>query len=899
MRTSIRILLPLVIAIFLTSCALQRPQVWEPHERLGLGPVDTKQQPSSTNIIERLIPVRIDRAHPSAGNFDLYYFVRMPAKGKATKTVLFCAGGPGQIVQGPMSGVTFADFLTANGYNVVFFHQRGAGFSQIPASNQYDRFLKTSYAVEDIEEIRKDFLGEHGNWEAIIGWSYGTVVAQQYTHFYPRNVERLILIGPMSRDKFKNSADAFNEILKNIRSTDRDTLTIIYSLPEFADLSLEQKHLILDRVFGSIETKGIFDQTEEAFGSLEFVIDSYCELTTKNELKNYQLDNYSQEFFQQLRNLRMFGWRPKDKFSTDDQVRIGHRIKEEILYSHRMIDDCSAQKHDSRDSSKRAFYVISTYDGINMPFLREWLRNSKQHVVDALKKSGGEANNLRNVNQYIGKIGIRDSETIEPWDPAQYKHDQPTLILNGSADTVTAGGAAEYFFRDALTGDRTLIEFPGIGHALLSETISFQKNILSGTVRIDQLSMPAGETRQVLGTYRGRNLNENYQMELKTDDLETDLKLGGFGIVGKNQTGSLDVVALIENIGNQTVTVPRKWTLNSKLWPATVSFDPQTINPGAKKQVPGKIEAAWGNRVIRLEKPRDLEPSLDHLCAQVRSEPAPVGNEPQHLFEIWIQNNSIDPAASPVDGAARSWTVSTDRISSTFIIDPPDALNSQEVLNWQNTVKSPVLTGLSLQEEAKIDLRPGNKLLGCIQEQGEGKVSMVIYNPETAEAPGGPQKLTINNFINYIFTRTYQIDLPPIKSNQAVVIRPTNPTYTWRDTPVLNRPSNLDRDLELLGWNVVGENEVSMLLRNKGQKQLNIAATEWVYIDPNEDGVACQDTDRSQNCLIYSFLVMSPEAFISARDNKVLCIIKDNGAVISYLGRNALESGKQITDNCP
>ena len=317
----------------------------------------------------------------------------------------------------------------------------------------------------------------------------------------------------------------------------------------------------------------------------------------------------------------MFGCCPKDEFSPHNQVRIGHRIKEEILYSHQVIDDCSALKgHDSPGSSIRAQYVVRTYDGINMPFLREWLKNGKQQVVDALKKSGGEANELRHVNTYIGKIGISDDETIEPWDPAQYKHDRPTLILKGSADTVTAGGAAEFIFRDALTGDRTFIEFPGIGHALLSETISFQNHILSGTVRIEQLSMPAGETRQVLGTYRGVNLKGVYRMNLKTDNLQTDLKLAGFGIVGKNQTGSLDIVALIENIGNQTATVPRKWTLDSKLWRATVSLDPQTINPGAKKEVPGKIEAAWGNSAIRLEKPRDLEPRLDYLCAQVRSE---------------------------------------------------------------------------------------------------------------------------------------------------------------------------------------------------------------------------------------------------------------------------------------
>ena len=38
------------------------------------------------------------------------------------------------------------------------------------------------------------------------------------------------------------------------------------------------------------------------------------------------------------------------------------------------------------------------------------------------------------------------------------------MILQGSADTVGVGGAAEHFFSNALTGVRVLIKYPGIGH---------------------------------------------------------------------------------------------------------------------------------------------------------------------------------------------------------------------------------------------------------------------------------------------------------------------------------------------------------------------------------------------------------------------------------------------------
>ena len=901
MRTSIRLLLPVVIAIFLTSCALQRPQLWEPHERLGLGKIDTKQQPSSTNIIERLIPLRIDREHPSAGNFDLYYFVRMPAEGKATKTVLFCPGGPGQIVYGPMSGLTFADFLTDNGYNVVYFHQRGAGFSQIPASNQYDRFLKTEYAVEDIEAIRRDFLGESGRWDAIIGWSYGTVVAQQYAHVHGDNVARLILIGPMSRHKFNNSVTAIDEVFKEIRSTDQQTLTKIYGSPIFNDLSPDQKRRIVDKVFGSIKEKGILDRAEEAFGSLQFVVDSYCELANTNELQTYGLNSYSSEFFKQLRNLRMFGWPPEES-DTTNQDRIGHRLKEEILYSHRMTDDCSGeQMHDLPGSSKRAFYVTSTYDGLNMPFLREWQKNGRQNVLDALKKSGGEANNLRNVNEHIGKIGIRDGETIYPWDPAQYKHDRPTLILKGSADTVPAGGAAEYIFRSALLGPRTFIEFPGVGHSLdVPEISSDERIILSGTLRGIPVSLSGGETRQIWGAYTGRNPNENFRLQVETHDLEQGLQLSGFGISAKNPNGSLAVVALIENKGTQSVEPKkRKWRINTPLFSGIVELESPKIDPNHTVLALGTTTAAWLNkeRAIRVEKPADLKPGLELLCSQIRL----IEDKffPSNVLEIWIKNNSDEE----IDEAAKSWTVSTKKFSSSFNLDA-ETIGPSQIHRDSFNVNRVFLNSLELERTEWISLNPGQNLVGCIKEQGEGRVSLFIYNPEDSDSQPGAQKLTIRTGRDgkFMFTRTYNIDnLDIIPGRQGVVIQLENPTYTWKQTPVLNAPGNLESDLELLGWNVVDQNQISMLLRNNGENSINPVAREWVYIDPNEELVACMTSSALRDCLIYSFLVMSPEAFISDQDNKLLRILQAEPLPAHVCHRNGDEQGyrKPADDSCP
>jgi pimeloyl-ACP methyl ester carboxylesterase len=391
----------------------------------------------------------------------------MPTKGRAEKTVLFVPGGPGRFTPGPFAEVTFADFLIDNGYNVVFYHTRGAGFSQIPPSNRYDKFLKTPYVLEDIEAIRQDlirqnFLRKDGKWDAVIGYSTGTVVAQQYAGTYKNNVERLVLIGVLSRHSFQSSTDSFDEIAGKIRDINRSTLENIFQKAEFSQLPPERKKMVIDTAFGTSNRKGIFQNAEEKFGSVGFVASAYCDLKAQNELG--ELEKYSQQFFRALRGLRDVGWLPtSDDPAPAVQLAFAMQIRDGVLgsTSAAAAPDCGP---DITGASDRVFNVVNIYDGLNMSFLKKWLDNAKTKLRDAVKASGGEAHYARGINKYLNKIGIEEGEAIEPWDPSRHKHDKPTLILTGGADTAPAGRAAEHFFLNALTGARTLIEYPGIGH---------------------------------------------------------------------------------------------------------------------------------------------------------------------------------------------------------------------------------------------------------------------------------------------------------------------------------------------------------------------------------------------------------------------------------------------------
>jgi pimeloyl-ACP methyl ester carboxylesterase len=412
------------------SCA----KIWLPDERSGLGSIDSRMQliPSDNRakpigkMLEKTISVPLDPTNRWSQHFvDLYYFVRMPKTGKATKTVLFCAGGPGIFIPGPTLGISLADFLTDNGYNVVYFHPRGAGFSQIPSKNTYDKFLKTSFVVDDIEAIRKDFLGENGKWNAVIGYSFGTVMAQQYVGRYQAKTERLILLGTLSRHSLQAVPGPFDQIEEKIRETNRMTLEKIFQRPEFG---VFDPSAIIDTALGTTGTQGIFQKVEEKFGSLAFVFNAYCELKARNELAPNGLD-YSRPFFRALRGLRDFGWFPPLKEQLDN----GKAIRDELSTGVPGGTNCDPELTGSSD---RVFNVVSFYDGISIRFLEHWLTNGKTHVRDAVRHSGGAIHYIKGgINPQVDKVGINDSEAIEPWDPAKYQYAEATLILKGTADT--------------------------------------------------------------------------------------------------------------------------------------------------------------------------------------------------------------------------------------------------------------------------------------------------------------------------------------------------------------------------------------------------------------------------------------------------------------------------------
>jgi proline iminopeptidase len=127
---------------------------------------------------------------------ELYHF----STGEG-EPVLVIHGGPGAPFQTSWKGLD-----TVNGFQFVYYHQRGCGKSTMPidrfAGGDYygnmqelDRKLGMAAQITDIERIRR-ILGVEKL--AIIGHSYGGFIAALYAIEFPDRVKKMILVAPAS-----------------------------------------------------------------------------------------------------------------------------------------------------------------------------------------------------------------------------------------------------------------------------------------------------------------------------------------------------------------------------------------------------------------------------------------------------------------------------------------------------------------------------------------------------------------------------------------------------------------------------------------------------------------------------------------------------------------------------
>jgi len=690
--------LSLFICVFITSCS---HTTWRTDERAAL------RQPLDVEYIERLISVPLDPETPAGRTFDLYYFVSKPTNGRlGEKTILFCSGGPGQIVHPDTATNTFADFLRNNGYTVVYFHLRGSGFSQVPGSTKYDKFLKSQYAVEDIERVRQDFLGDKP-WDAIISWSYGTVLAQQYAASrYGHNLRRLVLIAPLSEHK-----DDFNADDHKIR---RNTLEQIYMLDHFRAVDPKVRRKIIDDIFGpEPQTNGsgspatvdrdragggIVKQIEDAFGSEQYLIEEYCELKKQGELHKIGLDKYRLNFFRMLRELRMSGSR-----SNAQTIRIGTGIAlelnsslETVLGEREPEEYCTTQLS---QSAERLLYVMRWNDGLPSR-IRSYLKAK--------------------INKFRSRLAHILNHTPTRWNPAQenFRHTIPTLVLKGGADAVTAGEQAENFYKKALRGPKAFLDFPGIGHEFQLPIVAINAPFLSGTARFYSTLVPPGVHRLIA---RVDEQSVERRVTLVTpEELKSHIE-----VVNREIQESNRITATLLNKSTEPfLGGARAWTIDGHLFMADLQLTSGPIEANQTGVATGTISEPTVHQHMEIVPPGDL--SVELVSASYsRDQNTPGRPFISNRVSLIIKNKGPRPITSE---SARNWRIQNPFYTGNLIFERPGNIGVGATGIWAGAITNAKALN-AIEVIPAEDLEPGLIVTSAgLDPYNENQVAAVITN---------------------------------------------------------------------------------------------------------------------------------------------------------------------------
>jgi proline iminopeptidase len=188
--------------------------------------------PTAVTSADRLPPGLQEGVHEVVVNgVRLWYRVAGSAPADAPP-VVFLHGGPGQ---GSQSFAALAGPHLEPRLRMVYFDQRGSGRSERPWTGEYA--LET--LVEDIEGLRRA-LGVPRI--ALVGQSFGGVLALEYAAKYPQHVSRMVIAAGLSDTPGSIRAqctrlgevhpDAYARVMDEARRSGSDVCNVFQALPD-------------------------------------------------------------------------------------------------------------------------------------------------------------------------------------------------------------------------------------------------------------------------------------------------------------------------------------------------------------------------------------------------------------------------------------------------------------------------------------------------------------------------------------------------------------------------------------------------------------------------------------------------------------------------------------------
>jgi hypothetical protein len=246
-------------------------------------------------------------------------------------------------------------------------------------------------------------------------------------------------------------------------------------------------------------------QINEHYWNMQYIVDNYEKC--RADLRKWKLD-YGKQFFMALRYIRLTGWLSFDgdlfvgSDANVDTVQrasglviakaiLGVKLERALNNNNKQLLKWGEEEFFLKEISQttpRAYYVISIYDGLNLKFLEKLKKMG--NIRRAIISSTGGVFGIKN------PIGIVGGAKPKPWCPGRFKHRVSALILKGGADPVTEAGQAEDYFENGFKKDtkRALVEFRGIGHAMTLPALGVNPT-RENTVLIKPAAAPGQKAR--------------------------------------------------------------------------------------------------------------------------------------------------------------------------------------------------------------------------------------------------------------------------------------------------------------------------------------------------------------------------------------------------------------------
>jgi hypothetical protein len=237
--------------------------------------------------------------------------------------------------------------------------------------------------------------------------------------------------------------------------------------------------------------------------------------------------------------------------------------------------------------------------------------------------------------------------------------------------------------------------------------------------------------------------------------------------------------------------------------------------------------------------------------------------KPPASVELWIQNDS-DSAVNQETG---DWIITSEKFERIFKVNLPEikAHETKSVI-WG-------IDGLSvsINEALTVD-RPNDvpsRLVACLQPQKEGskRLSLTIWNQDPNQSHRVPQsKWSVKSAA---FSVTVVLEPFEIAPGAVTTVQGAVSGMQW--AKCLNfKPANYpDPPIELVSYNIISENQVSMLLRNPSRESIKGKPRDWIYVLPTSDANLV-DLNQALNALIFSFLILEPAHFYKREENEIL-----------------------------